>query len=366
MSAIRPLTRDDLPGAVALYAEVVHAGPPPAGLAGQFERTLFGHPWVDEEIPSLVYDDPQHGIVAFLGSHVRRMRTDGRDLRIGCSGQLVARQGSGPPGVGALLLRRYLSGPQDLSTTDGANDTVRVMWERLGGLTAPTYSMGWTRVLRPAGFAVELAARRRPYRAAGAAAHVARMVDSGAIRIAASGLAAATPQTSDSPLGADELLDALERLPRSYRLRPAYDRPFLEWLFAEATAVAQRGELRRRVVRAPDGSLAGWYVLYIKPGGISSVLQVGALARQEGAVLDHLIDDARRAGSVAVQGRVEAPLLPALVERRCLFRRSEWALLHSSDTDVLAAIAYGGALLTRLEGEWWMGHHLRPPGAPGG
>ncbi len=38
-----------------------------------------------------------------------------------------------PLGVGALLMRRHLSGPQELTITDGPTDTVRRMWAGLGG-----------------------------------------------------------------------------------------------------------------------------------------------------------------------------------------------------------------------------------------
>jgi hypothetical protein len=36
------------------------------------------------------------------------------------------------------------------------------------------------------------------------------------------------------------------------------------------------------------------------------------------------------------------------------------ALIHSRNIDLLHAVQSGRALLTRLDGEWWMGHHLEP------
>ena len=38
---------------------------------------------------------------------------------------------------GLLLTRAYLAGPQELSVTDGANDVMRRMWVRAGGVVAP-------------------------------------------------------------------------------------------------------------------------------------------------------------------------------------------------------------------------------------
>src|SRR5919106_321765 len=92
MTGIRALRRDDLPAVCALYEQVARSGSSnsPDGLVRYFERTLLDYPWADDEIPSLVHEDGSGAIVGFLGSHVRRIRMDGRPLRVACSGQLVA------------------------------------------------------------------------------------------------------------------------------------------------------------------------------------------------------------------------------------------------------------------------------------
>ena len=286
--------------------------------------------------------------MGFLGSHPRRMRFGDRALRMACSGQLVA-DPAGRPGVGALLLRKYMAGPQDLTITDGATDTVRSMWEALGGDTSALASLGWTRVLRPAGFARAMLARRGRT----LPGPVARVVDAAAGRRLAPEPAAGVTE----PLTTAALADAAESLARECDLRPAYDEGYLGWLLAEAEAVRSRGPLERRLVSV-DGVIAGWYVAYMPEGGVAQALQVGCAARQAGPVLDQLFADAAAAGCAAVQGRLEPALLAAIRERRCLVRRSEWALVAAREPELLAAIAYGRALLTRLDGEWWMGHHL--------
>ena len=135
MTAIRPLERRDLPAVARLYERVARSGssdPPPA-LVTYFERTLLDHPWYDAELPSLVYADRNGRIVGFLGVHARRLLLRDRPLRMVCSGQLVADPDAGAPGVGGLLLRKCLAGPQELTITDGATEAVRVLWQRLGG-----------------------------------------------------------------------------------------------------------------------------------------------------------------------------------------------------------------------------------------
>ena len=46
-----------------------------------------------------------------------------------------------------------------------------------------------------------------------------------------------------------------------------------------------------------------------------------------------------------------------LQRHRCLLMPSDWSLVHSQDQCVLALLGTPDTLLTRLDGEWWMGHH---------
>jgi len=366
MSPIRPLERGDVQAVTDLYEAVFRSGlPRKPGLPAEFERTVLDHPWADPDIPSLVYESDGGAITGFLASHVRRMRHGSSPLRMACSGQLVTDPAFARRGIGALLLRHYMGGPQDLTITDGANDAVRGIWEGLGGSASALSSLGWTRVFRPAAVVTDRLERRRGGRALPGAAAAARVADAGAGRP----LRPRAVATVAEPLDPAALINAVAELSRAgpgsgrraapaYEMGPDYDEPFLEWLFGEMEAVKARGELVRRLLRDSFGTVVGWYVFYSWPGGVSQAIQVGGAPASAGLVLDHLFQDAAERGCAAIQGRLEAPLLPALRARRCLFSGSDWALLYSRDAGPLNAIAYGRALLTRLEGEWWMGHHL--------
>jgi hypothetical protein len=355
VSAIRPLERADLPAVARLYEAVVRSGGnnAPPGLAEYFARTLLDHPWADPELPSLVYEQPGRGIVGIMGSYVRRLQFGERTLRMRCGGQLVADPDVDQPPIGTLLLRRFLSGPQDLAITDGATDEVRKIWEALGGRTNALMSISWTRVYRPVSFTANLFARLR-----GQPERVALGVTAAVDRLVGRPMAVDETETSSEPLTAAAMLEELSRLEKTFPLRVAYDADFLEWLFSELAAVIPRGNPVQRLVRAADGRPLGWYVLYVQRGGTSQVLQVAASRQDLDSVIENLLRCARQAGSAAVQGRLEPHLYPSLVSRWSLFRRTEWALVHTADPELLAAIGLGGALLTRLDGEWWMGHHL--------
>jgi hypothetical protein len=127
--------------------------------------------------------------------------------------------------------------------------------------------------------------------------------------------------------------------------------------------VTRRGTLVSRLVRDRKHRVRGWYVYYLRPGGIGHVLQIVGNERDLDDVLSDLFFNAWSNGAAALRGRVDAHLREPLARRRCLFRPSEsLALIHARDPKLLHAIQSGSALLTRMEGEWWMGHHLQPFG----
>jgi hypothetical protein len=364
VTGIRASERHDLRSVCELYEAVARSGvttaPPP--LLGYFERTFFDHPWVDPAVPSLVYEDRDGRIVGFLGSHVRHLRVDGRRVRLACSGQLVADPGTAHRGVGALLMRRYLGGPQDLTITDGATDTVRRMWIGLGGHALAHASVGWTRVLHPgAAVAAALAETRgRP-----GLHRVVRVLTPAIDTLAGvspgtrSAFGIADPTTTREELTAEALVAQLNDAARVLRMYPDYDVPFLNWLFRELDAVSVRGRSVRRLVRSENGRVAGWYIYFLARRGIAQVIQIAAAQGGDlGVVLDDLLAHAKRGGAAAVRGRIEPALQAVLPGRRCILSRTDWALVHSREPAVLALLGSADALLTRLEGEWWMGHHL--------
>lgn len=230
------------------------------------------------------------------------------------------------------------------------------MWEAFDGRSLVGASIAWTVVLAPAAYGAALMERRSgPSRKARAAARLSRAVDP----IAGRPLRPEFPAGRTEVLTPELLVEEISRLERTFRLRPAYDARYATWLFRELEAVTARGRLTRTLVRGRDGRSLGWFVAYLLEGGVSQVLQLVATGRTVGAVLDHLLWQAWDADSAAVQGRIDPHLFPELRTRRCLMRRTEWALIQGNET-ALAAITGGDGLLTRLEGEWWMGHHLTP------
>lgn len=361
MPEIRPLERADLPQVAGLYEHVARSGSwdAPPGLVGYFEETFFDYPWADPEIPSLVYADDGK-ISGFLGSNVRRFVFDGDPIRLAISGQLVTDPEVRKQAAGAFLLKRFLEGPQDLTITDTASDEARRIWEGLGGETMHIGSIGWARVFSPLRSVWDYKTRSGGGRMTPVVRPVFRAVDAAGSLIARRALKAEAPVGSTEVLTAEAMGEHVETIAKPYRLRPSYDdREGASWLLEQVARVSQRGELIARLVRAADGRAQGWFVYYHRPGGIAQTLSVAGAGNDIGDVLDALLADAHERGAVAVQGRVEPHLLERLSERRVIFHKSGYLpLIHSPRPELLHAIHSGRALLTRLAGEWWMGHHL--------
>ena len=364
MAEIRPLERPDLPEVANLYEHVARSGSweAPPGLAGYFADTFLDYPWADPEIPSLVYVDDGR-ITGFLGANVRPFTYDGEPVRLAISGQLVTDPAVRTRAAGAFLLKRFLDGPQDLTITDTASDQARRIWEGLGGETLHVGTIGWARVFSPLRSVWDFKTRAgRKGRMAPVVEPVLSALDAAGSVVARKAFKVPPATGSTEPLTAEAMGEHLEAVAKPYRLRPAYHDPKgTAWLLEQISRVEPRGEMIARLVRNPKGRAQGWFVYYHRPGTIAQTLGVAGAGNDVGDVLDALLEDARGRGAVAVQGRVEPHLLERLPERRALFHKSGYLpLIHSPRPELLHAIHSGRALLTRLAGEWWMGHHLLP------
>jgi hypothetical protein len=358
VSDVRAFRREDLDSVLELYERVMRSGsgPPPGWLGAYFERTFLTHPWADPELPCRVYESGDGRILAFAGAHVRRIRFDGQPGRLVCVGQLVSDPAARRRGAGAVLLRDLLSGPQELTITDGATPEVARIWEPLGGRTVFPRSIAWTRLFRPARAIGDRLLERRGWSSRrGLARPLFSALDAAGRR------ATRPPPPEDADpateLSAEAFLRQLPEVLGDARLHLDYDEAFLGWLFSEMAAVRERGELVRRCVTR-NGRLAGWYVAYLEPGGVGQVMQVAAAKGALERVLDELFAEAWRAGAAALEGRLETNLFEPLSRRRCVIRPGERVLVHSANPEVQAAVGNGQTFLTRLDGEWWMGHHL--------
>lgn len=355
--SIRPFVKDDIPQVADLHEKVFgcrERSAPPT-LRAYFEEVFLNNPWYDDALPSLVYQEHNRKITGFMGVLPRRMSINGRPVQVAISTQLMVEPHCN--GLEALqLLETFFSGPQDLSLDDGADDIGRKLWLPFRGTTALLYSIHWTRPLRPARYIMSILSKRKPL---APLAFIARPFCSGldafATRMPQSHFRQSATSFSEEELTEETFLAYLPKLVRRRLLRPEYDEVSIRWLFDMAAQTNGHGNFQKVLVRNQKQEIAGWYIYYLNPGGISEVLQIVAKENSINDVLDRLFYHAWRKGVIALSGRLEPRFMQEFSDKYCLFNRGgSLMLMHSNKPELLQAIYRGDAFLTRLECEWWM------------
>ena len=355
--SLRPLRREDAAPVAELHARAFGGAgwPSVAARAAYFREVLFDGPWCDAELPSWIAEEGDR-LVGFLAVLPRPMRAGGRRLRaaVGCQFAVDAeRRGS----LAAFsLMKRFLSGPQDLSISDGANDESSRCWLACGGIASALHGLHWLKLLRPARALIEIAASRPrlPWMKylVGPARAFSHLFASSAAR---------SRSIEAAPLEAVDLVAAVHDVTHAFSLGPCYEMQDAAWLLGQVRAKRRHGELQAVKVQA-KGRLLGWFLYYLNEG-TSRVLSIGGFRDTLPAVLDALFAHARERGAAAIEGRVEPQIAGALRGRRCFFYNSGIStLLHAREPALLLPFLSGDAQFTRLEGEWWMRFSGSMPG----
>lgn len=357
MGRIRPLVEDDIPDIAELRRRTFpHSNYASTADLGAHLREMFlDGSWCDDTLASLVYEDARGRVVGFLGVFPRWMVLEGAPVRVAILTQLMvdpAHRG----GIGRKLLCECFSGSQDLSLADSANHVGRNVWGKAGGRTALLYSLYWMRPLRPWRYAATGIGGGIAQRLVRALASPAMTVaDAAATRLAGSWFRLKAPTLPGTDLSVRMMVEHWPILTRSHSLAAQADEATLEYVLRQLARKHDLGNLERVLVRDGSGAVIGWYVYYVNVGEIGQVVQVAAAADRYGEIFDHMCYRAWKGGVLALQGRVEPHLLSDLEAKRCVIRQTgPWTLVHSANPDVLGAIERGNALISRLDGEFWM------------
>jgi hypothetical protein len=355
-SSVRELRREDLPEVAAMFADTMRTTPPGTEpqLAEFFERTLLDHPWADPALPSLVAETPDGGIVGLVGVQARRLRMGERDLKLACLGFFAVHPAARGGAVALHLARDVMHGGQDASITDSASLVVeRFFAPRHDGRVVELSGVHWVRAWRPGAVADGLWPAATARLRASIPLHlVGRGLDRAAARAGRGLLAPAPVETVAEPLTPTLILEHQPAIVSPGRLHVAYDEGYLTWLFGQLGRSAARGTPVARLVRDAGGRVLGWYVMFLRPGGRSEVMQIAARERDRGAVLDHLLRDAWEHGSAMLRGRLEPGLTALVSRRRCMLWYRGGALAQAHDPKVADALVRHGAL-SRLDNEWF-------------
>ncbi len=358
MATLRIFTERDVRAVTALFGRAYpeHRWASQAACESYFQEMLFDNPWRDREFPSWVAEEDGR-ICGFYGVMPRPMLLRGRPIRVAVTCQFMVDPDPRYSLTALQLAKACLSGPQDLTLADGAHDLSQRIWTGIGGTAPLLYCLHWTRLLRPARYLLSLVEERAavPVPLTLAARPLGALVDELAARLPPNRFYREEGELAEDALDPAAMLAHLPEVFDGNALQPVYDAHSLAWLLEQTARKTRHGSLRARAVIDGERRLIGWYLYYIRAGGVSEVVQLAARNGSFGRVLQRLLADAWRHGAAAVRGRLDPRYAQELSHRHCWLRREgSWTLVHSRHADVMAAIHQGSAFLSRLEGEWWL------------
>jgi hypothetical protein len=355
MPGVRALTRDDIPRLAEMHLQGFPGNRSRDDVESFLTTIMFDHPWVDDRLPSLGYDNPRGKLIGCVGVMPRPMVMNDEPVKAAISNNFIV-DPDGQPGLAAFALMRSLRDAGADLILGEANEAARKICERLGWFTVRERSSRWLRPLRPAALGVKLLeGSRLPPGAARLLRRISRMPDTLVARVPGSPLRMDVPAVEDAPLDGPRLLELITRVGHRFALRPSYDEASLAWLFDTLGRTRRPQMLRGGIVPSEDGKIVGWYLYYSRPGGLARVLQLGAEDGHRGRVLRHLFHDAWQNENNAVTGQTDPGWTDDLVASSCFFREGgSWLIAHSPDSATRRTVSGKDAFMSRLETEAWI------------
>ncbi len=357
-SRIRPFVQDDIPQVATLikgsfdFAKKLSV----RFISDALEEVLFHNPWVDKNIPSLVYQHSDGTVKGFIGASPREMMFNGEPVTLAITHNFVVESGPHSFMTGVKLYKSILEGPQDLIISGSAGDTTKYIAEKAGGTIAYAHSYYWWLPIRP--FQSGLGYIGNNKFASFLSVGLKPMASVGEFLI---GIMAGAPFRYHRPeadlvkLSASDLVACQNEFSVRYALRPAYSPETLQWVLDTAGKAMHLGKIEAIGVYNKKGCLAGWFIVFLNPGGKCEVLQMKARDGKEALVFENLIYHTWQEGAVELIGRLE-PAFMRTVSRSWSFYRPGrmWMLLHGKRMDIITAICRGDMFLSRLEDDIWL------------
>lgn len=308
------------------------------------------------EITSLVSRTAEGNINGFLGVTTQPfLYKGGKQITVANCHHLMATEQARSQLVPLKLLKKFLSGPQDISFADGSVESTRHLWKRLGGEPSYADSLYYKVPLQPVSFAVRpfLKQLNKPF---------CKLVKLFASGTDATGSLLRLPffrrqktRARLVPLTSTLLIETLAKLKNRYSIFPDYEQQKVDRLFRLLSNGKMHGTLHKVAIMDEVEGIVGWFIYYSKKGGVCEVIQAVSVSDKENLLFDSLTWHAYKQGGVELSGRLMAQHMQTSFTSKavCLPARM-WTLIHSSDVELKHQIQSGNAFLTRLEGDLWV------------
>ncbi len=360
ISTIRPFVADDAERVANLFQIVMKSSQAPASAAliDYFIAHYLEGPFVDPDIPSLIYVDPDGTIDGFAGANVQPMLFDGKTIRAVIAGNLMVRDHKKNPMAGARLIRQILTGPQDVTLSETASDETLAMWRQLHGAILDRHSLEYVRVLRPAEFGLDLIATRLG--AVRVLMPLMRLVDRAAVKkdeqVRWTGLPLGFKPKAGlvaRPVAPEAFADYVKSVLARDAAVPVWSSKELGALVAEAMDKPGWGKPHLCETVTHGGKRIGGFLMHFAGAGPARVVDLFYEKGQAGPVLDAVFIYARDLGATAVEGRTNPVLLNALLNRRVVFSHESASIIDTKHPALLEAFEAGRVHFTGLVGERW-------------
>lgn len=365
MEELRSFAEEHVADAADLYLRSVRGQnrPAPPALGEYFREVYFRNPWRTPGVESIAYMIDGK-LAGFLGVIPRPWTFHGKPI-LAAASTLFMMDRRYAAGFGAMrILRRFFDGPQDISFSEGTADQVTPVFAAAGAKISYLYSFNWMRVLRPFGVARHFMDRFGRTAAAlkGPAGLLAGPLDALVSKAPLAALRRPACSLLVRPVSAAELFDVMAESKGREALRPVHDRSAFEWHMEQAGAGPGHAGFRMAVASASDGTPAGWFIYYARPGGMNFVLQVAALRKQQiPYVLDALFADAWTQGVAGLKGQIDPRHLVAMTARHCVFRQPDNRyVVHARNPEILSAFLSGDTAVSKLDAGGWLRIPVEP------
>ena len=356
MGIIRHFQSQDITPVANLFLRVFKRiqSPSPLSLQSYFEKLYLSHPSYDESMSSLVYEDKQGNIQGFIGGIPVDFKFKNRKIKALVAGNHMVDRNLKDPMAGALLLRKFIFGPQDLTYTDTANRISVKLWQTIGADVNFSHSIRWIRPLRPGCFINHVLKRYPIGKALSWMTYpVSLLSDAAYMHLFDRPSDDVIGQLDEQEVEINTMLRSFEDFRDHRVLIPDYDEAGLKWRFSLAESKQEHGELLKVAVYDKE-KLQGWYLVYVRKGGVGYLLQLVAHPTTILNVLDHLFMNGRKRGCLALKGHLDPKYIMEYQDAGCyLFNRGGMAISHTRDPEIRCALLNGNAYISSLEGEWW-------------
>lgn len=352
MEQICELTQDDIPQVADLHQRS-GIGDMPCELnhlCDYYRTTFLESPWHNSALPSLVCCDAKGQIIGFIGVLSRQMIYNKVPLTVGVAHRFMVDSGRASSMLAIRLMKRFLSGSQDLSISDGANDQGKKFWLGCGGQISWLYSMDWFKPISPISYFTSVVSRKN-HRWLKGFLPMCNWIDRAGLMVFKRFASRKPDGLKKERLTPELLLDCIQQFTAVKSLMPKYTADELQWLYRYMAANTVRGKLEGWLWKDQNDKKAGCCLYYVKKDGIAEIMLLCSSKNREAQIYHSLLDELKENDAIGAIGRMDPDFMPAFGEDKVMFKRGCWAMVHSRRPELMEVINSGNAFFSKLEGE---------------